>query len=320
MLTQIGKWAERFSAVSPWSNVYGLARTLLALGTLVTLAATPSDVLFQPAGGAAHPPMCNGARQISVFCIASHVPSELVRWLSVVALVVVASGFRPRLTGIVHWWIAFSFQGSSPIGDGGDQAAAVLSLLLVPLTLLDGRVWHWQTDESRGGFAARTFGHVTLLACRLQVAGIYLHAAAGKFTHEEWANGTAVYYWFTHPLIGARGWVFALLRPLLITEGVALITWGTIIFEFFLAAAVVAPRKPRQVLLWSGIAFHGGILLIHGLVSFATIMFGALVLLMRMPDEVFALPRWVSVKGTVRGLLAARGSQEPPWSPVRPKV
>jgi hypothetical protein len=155
-------------------------------------------------------------------------------------------------------------------------------------------------------------------ACRLQVAGIYLHAAAGKFQHEEWANGTAIYYWFTHPLIGARGWVLALVGPLVVTRGVALITWGTIVFEFFLAAAIIAPRKPRQVLLAAGIAFHGGILPIHGLVSFADHHVRCARPLMRMPDE---KSRFLDGgrEGHVRGFLAARGSQGPALSSVHSK-
>jgi antimicrobial peptide system SdpB family protein len=320
MLTRLGQWADRVSSANPWSNVYGLARTLLAVGTLVTLAATPIDVLFQRASGADLPPVCSGVRQIGAFCVAPRGSLEIVRWLAVILLLVVAIGWRPRLTGVVHWWLAFSLQASSTIADGGDQAASVLTLLLAPLTLLDGRRWHWQADESRGGWAARISGHVTLLMCRLQVAGIYLHAAAGKFMHEEWANGTAVYYWFTHPWIGAHGWMLRLLKPLVITEAVAIITWGTVVFEFFLAAAIVAPRRIRSRLFWPAIAFHIGILLIHGLVSFAIIMSGSLVLLMRLPGEEFAGIALATVKRAARCFVAPLALERPAWSPSRSKT
>src|SRR5689334_16795562 len=171
MLSWIGKWADRHWVVSPWSSVYGVARTLLALGTLTTLAATPPGVLFQPASGFDHAPVCTGARQLSAFCVAPQVPSEVIRWLSVILLLVVVSGWRPCFTGIIHWWLAWSLQVSSTIGDGGDQAASILTLLLVPLTLFDRRRWHWQVDESPPGWPAQIFGHVTLLVCRVQVAG-----------------------------------------------------------------------------------------------------------------------------------------------------
>ena len=314
MLTRIGMWTDRQCQINPFSNVYGAARTLLACGTLITLAANPTAVLFQPAGGAAHPPVCAGARALSAFCVAPRFSLEVVRWISVLLLLVIASGWRPRLTGMVHWWLAFSLQASSTIADGGDQVASVLTLMLVPLTLLDGRRWHWKMDDSKAAWPALIFGHVTLLACRLQVAGIYLHAAGGKFMHEEWANGTAIYYWFTHPLVGAQGWVLRLLKPLLVTDAVALITWGTVVFEFFLAAALLAPRSTRQVLLWAGIAFHTGIILIHGLVSFATIMFGALVLLMRLPGEEFSMPRLALFERMSRVFPARFAVQPSAWS------
>ncbi len=50
MLTRIGRWGRRWAAsATPWTNVYGVGRTLLALGTLVTLAFTRTSQLILPA-------------------------------------------------------------------------------------------------------------------------------------------------------------------------------------------------------------------------------------------------------------------------------
>src|SRR5690242_10304759 len=51
MLTFLGESAAAELGRSPWTNVYGLGRSLLAAGTLATLAASPSETLFRPAAG-----------------------------------------------------------------------------------------------------------------------------------------------------------------------------------------------------------------------------------------------------------------------------
>jgi antimicrobial peptide system SdpB family protein len=126
----------------------------------------------------------------------------------------------------------------------------------------------------------------------LQVAGIYFHAAAGKVTVEDWANGTALYYWLRHPIVGVTGVWARIMLPL--TEHalpVALLTWGVVLLEFLLGAAFLCGKPLQRALLGFGVAMHLGILLLHGLVSFALVMMAALVLYLRPPTEPFAV-RW----------------------------
>jgi antimicrobial peptide system SdpB family protein len=295
MLTRIGVRARRWAAdQNPWTNVYGLARTLLALGTATTLAFTHSAQLFGPAAGILHAPVCDGVRGFGAFCLVPERGLELARWVAVLLLLVTASGWRPRVTALLQFWIAFSFQNNATIIDGGDQATLVLSILLLPVALTDSRVWHWgPAPESKapltgGEEMRRLVALFALLLVRVQVAGIYFHAAIGKFGVEEWVDGTAVYYFFLDPTFGASAAVLPFLRPILKSAvGVCLISWGTLVLEYLLSAALFMPKRYWRPLLVAGLALHAGIIMVHGLVSFGFAMFAALVLYLRPIEAAF---------------------------------
>lgn len=294
MLTRLGIRAREWvRGPAPWSNVYGLARTLIALGTCGTLAFSHSSTLFRPAVGVSQAPICEGIRQTSLFCLLPSDWLEVARWVAVAVLLVIASGWRPRWTGLPHWWVAISLHWSGVLTDGGDQIAAILTLLLLPLTLTDGRRWHWGavTSETAGSEAGRLVARFSWVMVRAQVAFIYLHASVGKFKVSEWVDGTALYYWLLDPIIGAPEWLANWLLPVLSHPVVALLTWSVLVLEFWLALGLVLGRGSRRVLLPFGICFHLGIAIFHGLISFVIIMFGALVLLLRPFDEPFH-PAW----------------------------
>jgi antimicrobial peptide system SdpB family protein len=298
MLTSLGARAQTFvRSADPFTNVYGLARTLLASAAAITLLATPLNALFRPLSTEPNVPGCHGLAQASAYCIAApHL--SLVRWVSFLVLLLVASGYRPRITGVLHSYVALSFSTTSAAIEGGDQIQSNLALLLLPVTLLDGRKWHWDPPLARPASlsedARRLVARFCFALMRLQVAGIYFHAAVGKWGVEEWGDGTVLYYWFAHPSFGAPAW----LRPLtdaLTHNGAMLagLTWSVVLLEFFLAAGIVAQRRYRPFLFWSGIALHLGIALIHGLMSFATVMWAALILYL-LPIDVplsLKLPR-----------------------------
>src|SRR6202048_3251395 len=145
MLTRLGHAAKRWSTTTPWTNVYGVARSLLALATAGTLAFSATGSLFRPAAGLPLAPYCNGPGRISVFCLVPYDRLWLRRGLAVAILLVVPAGCRPGSPALFHWWVSFSFAVSAPIPDGGDQATAVLTLLMLPVALTDPRRWHWQT-------------------------------------------------------------------------------------------------------------------------------------------------------------------------------
>jgi antimicrobial peptide system SdpB family protein len=274
---------------NPFTNVYGLARTLLALGTLGTLLVTPVSSLFYPVASVSEGPACSGPRRFGAFCVAGAEHLELAKWCAVLVLLVVASGWRPRFTGFLHWWIAFSAQANYTIVDGGDQITAIVTLFLIPLTLVDGRRWHWDRSED-ASVLARLVGHTSFWAVRVQMAIVYFHACVGKLKTAEWVDGTAVYYWFLDPQHGSSPWLKSLIEPVVYSPlGVGVVTYGTLVLEYCLAAGLLASRRVQKVLLVAGITFHLGILVVHGLVSFGLAMFGALILYLRSPADTFEL-------------------------------
>lgn len=282
----------------------------MAIGTGATLSFNRSWTLFRPASGIYEVPICDGVSRAGLFCIASH-HLEMARWAGVVILLVVASGWYPRFTGPLHWWISFSLATSAVMIDGGDQVSQVLTLLLLPVTFTDSRAWHWQNSCRESNCWKRLVALSALIAIRIQVAGIYLDAAVGKLGVEEWKDGTALYYWFIHPDFGAPTGVWHLLAPLL-RHGVVLacMTWGAIILELFLFAALVMPKKAWRYFLIAGLAFHTGIAVIHGLLSFSIAMAGALVLYLRPPENPFVAPTLIhlrNISARIRTYFSERG-------------
>ena len=275
----------------PWTNVYGLARSALALATMLTLLSDSSERLFEPLvvpdPGTFDRSRIAGA---SLFLLAHH-HLDLARLVAVLVLVLVVIGWRPRLTALPHWWISYSFAVSGSVIDGGDQIAATLTLLLLPVALTDPRRWHWhRTGDGKtlASIAAQTGW--TLI--RIQVAVIYLFAAVAKLREEEWADGTALYYVWTDPTFGTS----SLLRPITDwlgrTQLVVPLTWSVLVLELCLAAALVAPLRFRTRLLPVAILFHLGIAVFHGLPTFALTMSAALVLYLRPWWRPFELPEF----------------------------
>jgi antimicrobial peptide system SdpB family protein len=291
-----GRLANFLKGYDPWTNVYGAARSLLALTSAATLATNAATTLFRPASGTPTPPVCGGAQRFSAYCIAPPEDLPIAKAVCVLLLLVVASGWRPRVTGVVHWWICASYHVSAVMIEGGDQVAAVLTFLMLPITLTDGRRWHWSPPEHRAMSQAEAhrrlcaaFGHLLI---RLQVAGIYFHAVLGKLTVPEWKDGTAMFYWVTHESFGAPRWLMPVLWPVVVNgPSVAALTWFVIVLEMALSTALFVERRYQIPLMWLGFALHIGITFVHSLPSFSLIMLAALMLYLHpLPAE---LP-WLS--------------------------
>jgi antimicrobial peptide system SdpB family protein len=280
LTTRVGRWTRARLATPPWGSGLGLARTVLALATMGTLAATPPAVLMSPLVGGTKPPVCIGISTASIWCQLPQGHFELARWLSIAILAVAASGWRPRLTGIPHWWVAWSLFASASITDGGDQATAVLTLLLIPVTLGDPRRWHWSAaDPAAGGSLARLVSGTALVLIKVQMAGLYLDAGLAKIGVVDWANGTAMFYWFHSVVFGPPPWLTPLTETVTASPvGVAAITWGSIALEVVLGVALLLPAQTRPYLLAAGLAFHDGIAVTMGLISFDGAMTAGLLL------------------------------------------
>jgi antimicrobial peptide system SdpB family protein len=316
MLIALGQSAARFVGTkSPWVGAYGIARSLLASATALTLLANPASTLFHPTGAAPVPPVSDGIRAAGLFALAGPTHLDAARIAAAFLLIVVATGYRPRWTGPLHAWVAWSFAVATTVVDGGDQVSSNLAILLVPATLLDRRRWQWDPLPARaatdGEIARRIVARTAIGLCQLQVAGVYFHAAVGKMAVEEWADGTALYYWFTHPVFGAPGWLQPVVRAVVLAPlGVALLTWGVILLELMLAGALFMRARPRRVLLIAGVAMHLGIIVLHGLASFGTIMVASLLLYLHpvgrpVPLPAFARTAWATLARAARARVSA---------------
>ena len=290
MLSAIGNRARAWVATSdPFTNVYGVARSILAVSGVLTLWLSGTDALFRPVVGIPDFPICTGVRAAGIYCLgAPHL--TLMRWVSILVCLIVATGWRPRFTGVVHAYVAFSLQANAVSIEGGDQVIAILTLLLVPVTLLDDRRWHWSSPVERPLDRREEARRLVAKSCfsliRLQVCGIYFHAAVGKLAVAEWTDGTALYYWFLHPTFGAPSWLMPVLKVIVLNGTVlTLVTWGVLVVEYALSCGLLMAKRYWAILLVLGIALHAGIAVIHGLVSFSITMMAALVLYLRPIDR-----------------------------------
>lgn len=301
---------------TPHNPALGLARTLIAVGTLIALVSTPVQHLFYVSPPRPDGRLCEGVLgSAGLFCLAPLDQLEAARWAAVAILVVVASGFAPRWTAVPHWWVSFSVYSSSNAMDGGDQVAAVLTLLLLPLCLTDRRRWHWTTDTGAGRRSPglRVANGFVLLLLWVQVCVIYFHASVGKLAVVQWRDGTALWYWTMFPTFAVPEPLYAPMSWLL-SHGVvvASLTWGTLALEFFLACCLFAGPMLRRLGLGLGVALHLGIAVLMGLPGFSTIMFGALVLYLLRPGDPLpeALTRRMSRRsGGDTGAKEAKTSQ-----------
>lgn len=269
-----------FRAHSVWLNTYGFARSIIAFGSLSNLIFNSTSVLFRPHLGLLEVPSCSELNGFSLYCIFSN-NLEIARIIAIASLLVVISGWRPKVTGVLHWYITFSLTATATVLDGGDHIATILTFLMIPICLTDNRAWHWAKPKKNNHdyLATSIIAFSSVLVIRIQMALVYLHAASAKLSVVEWQDGTAVYYWFTHPTFGVSGWLQPVFIPLLqngfIVTG---FTWGTIVLEFLLFAGLLASDRLKKKLFIAGVIFHLGILLIHGLFSFFFSMLGGLVL------------------------------------------
>jgi len=198
-------------------------------------------------------------------------------------------------------------------GWGRDQIAMNMTLLLLPIALADGRRWHWDRGPAvvpAGRQLTSLVSWSAGLVIRLQVAGLYFQACVAKLSHDEWANGTALYYWMSDPLFGLPNWVRPVMEPILLSSvGVQAITWGALVTEFCLFMGLTAKRSVRPWLLAAGFGLHLGIAVLMGLWSFSLAMMGCLVLYLRPLDLPWPAPGLVFAR--VSSLLRGRQRRTP---------
>lgn len=264
-----------FDARTPW---FGAGRTAIALGQLSILLFASSTSLMVPVLGRPDAPYCDGVKTISLYCMGD-VPHHTWRWVFIAILLIVASGISPRLTAVPHAWVSFSLNQSIALPDGGESVAQVITLLLIPVCLVDDRKWHWVQPERTYPPIARGVSAATSLMIRLQMAAIYLNSGIAKLATPAWLDGSAEYYIVRDKNFGTSGIVDPVMRWLTSYPlGSASITWGTILLECVLAVLILGTSRMRLLALIAGAGLHLAIILTIGLWSFSAIMIGGLLI------------------------------------------
>lgn len=283
---------DDYAMPNPYTWVYGLGRTVLAIGGLITFLFSSTQVLFDHTlfGKLSFDSVFD---KINLFYLFGYANLPYVRGLVILVLLAVVSGYRPRLTGVLHWWVMFSFQQAASVLEGGDQVVSILTLLLIPITLLDNRPNHWAPARPRQSLYRSFAGNVFFTLIALQMSAVYFHAAVEKMYRSlEWRNGTALYYFSKDASFGSPPWFAPLYDWLLqLPLVVSTLTWSVMLFELLLFGALFMSESRRKLMLPLGIIFHLFIAIQFGLVSFFFSMTGGLILYL-LPRAT-PLPRWL---------------------------
>lgn len=271
--------ATRFvNEVSPYSSSLAIARSLLALSTLLTVLLTPSSALFLASPDNPDGVVCDAvAARWTLFCLAGGPEPFTVAVVVAVALAVL-SGCLPAVTSIPHWWVTWSLNIGSPIRDGGDQVAAVLTLLLIPLLWAPDQRWDAQSWSTRG------IAWAVLVVIWIQASILYANAAIAKFAVAEWANGTALWYWVQEPSFRPPApllWLVEGVHGSLV--GAVIVNYGVMGLELFAAALLLVKPGVRRLALPIMLTFHLCVGVMFGLWSFFLSMAALLVLYLRAP-------------------------------------
>lgn len=262
--------ALRFDYRNQW---FAIGRTALALATASELLCTRSAALFTQVGPVTGP-LCSTQPAVSLFCLNN--PHELVdarKWLAIVGLLLVASGYRPRYLSILHLWIVFSVSTSITLPDGGDSIALIIVLLITPMCLADQRRWQWTPPRQRMGRNWRTIAYLTFWAVRLQTVYVYADSAIAKMGVDDWQNGSGFYYFVRDKMFGSAGpmtpiWMWVSSQSL----STLAITWGAIAIELAIALFTLLDARWRMAAFWLALGLHTLIFLSMGLFSFSLVM------------------------------------------------
>jgi antimicrobial peptide system SdpB family protein len=257
-----------------WAAIQA-GRSLIALAQILILVGTDWDKLTPTIYSEPEAPTCRAAGGLSMFCVVPGINDTVIKWIIVLLLIVIVSGFLPLATSIIHAWISLSISTGIGLPDGGEQVAQVLCLIIPFLYIVHPISNGWKSQSKRptnGTALAVSTAGWRLLA--IQFAFIYLESGISKLSVDDWQNGSAMYYVFRDPSFGSSGWIGEIALyfsdlPLV----TALITWGTIVGEVAIGVCIlIAGNRTRLISVIMIVALHVGIIVTIGLWSFGAIM------------------------------------------------
>jgi antimicrobial peptide system SdpB family protein len=254
------------------NNTIGIARSFLALSSLFVILFNNLDLILS-----------KGGNRFNFFSVLDFT-NYSAKVVSILILLTVIIGWKPRITAILHFWIAFSLFEKMIYPEGGDRIATILTFLLIPILLVDTRKSHWNKKNieikefSFSQKCANIFNYFVFATIRVQVAIIYFFSGISKpFLEDTWKEGTAVYYYLSNSNFGYANWLSVIIEPLLNNPYALLfLTWGAVLLEISLAFCLVASKKYYKFFLILGISLHFSFFIIQGLATFFLVMTGAL--------------------------------------------
>lgn len=189
-----------------------------------------------------------------------------VVWTALIASTCLLLGVLSRLAAFVLFAIQVALQHRNPfILNSGDHLYLIIAFLLsfAPSDLR----WSLRSyfARRRGKEGPRMVSAWSTRLIGLQICYVYLYAFAAKINSKAWISGTAMFDVFASPSL-AR-WPTELDYPVFL----ALITWGTLVFELFFPL-FVWQKAYRRYALPAGILFHLGIEVTMALPMFSALM------------------------------------------------
>ena len=274
------EFLKKLVFTNPYTKVYGLGRSLIAFSTILVFLFNDFALLFDREALSVLKESEYFFSQFNFFALLGYKNLLLSKILSLTILITVIIGVVPQLTGLLHFWITFSFYHSAIALDGGDQIAVTITFLILPLTLFDNRLNHWYSKKKHLGLF-NFIGNLSFLIISLQVCFIYLNTAIVKLTTiDEWKEGTALFYFLNSNYYGVNDFFKVIIDPILNSKAVFFLTWFVIISHLSLAFIFLLSRERKKTFIVLGILLHLLIALLMGLYSFSISMFGVLVLYM----------------------------------------
>lgn len=255
---------------------YTGARSLIALAQLTILAFTPYSALMQNVLGQPLAPNCSGIRAAGIYCLTRGLAPWIPTVLMALVLLGVVIGVLPTPLALLHAWVAFSIGTAIALPDGGDQAAVVLTILIIVISFGDDRIWAWSKISSVTRPWRSQVALAGLMILRIQIAIIYLNSSVAKMFTTDWVNGTEEFYVLRDPYFGASGPLAQVMEWMTQSAAIAAgLSWGSIILEVSVGVLILCGPRARSVGLLLAIVLHASIIFLIGLWSFGLIMIGA---------------------------------------------
>jgi len=116
-LNKINQWIENKISNNPFTFVYGLGRSVIAFGTLTIFVFNNIKLLFNKKSLDVISNSDFIHNKINFFGILGFENLILAKFFSIIVLIAVIIGYFPQITGVLHFWVTYSFNNSSILLD-----------------------------------------------------------------------------------------------------------------------------------------------------------------------------------------------------------